>query len=319
MQERTNMRILRNIRIAALALLMISGPMYSIGQQDPMYTQYIFNLQTVNPAYAGSWETMGFLALTRLQWVGITGHPVTQTFSFQTPLRTQNVGIGFDAVHDQVGSEQRIIVNLDYSYRIMLNDITSLRFGIKGGFTNYKNDLNSLDPGPVGPGDPVLMGVTENKFMPNVGFGMFLSTPKYYLSLSLPRLVQNSFEENSGNFSKMSEVRQFYFAGGLVFNISDNVKFKPTFMTKAVVGSPFQYDVSANFLLAEKFWIGGMYRSGDAYGAIVQWIINNRFRIGYAADFTFTDLKSYNQGIHEVMISYEIAFMKRKYVSPRYF
>lgn len=319
MREITNMKILKSVRIAALALLIISGPLYSIGQQDPMYTQYIFNLQTVNPAYAGSWQTMGFLALTRLQWVGINGHPVTQTFSFQTPLSTQNVGIGFDVVHDQLGSERRIIVNLDYSYRVMLNDITSLRFGIKGGFTNYNNDISSLDPGPVGSGDPALMGVVENKFMPNVGFGMFLSSPKYYLSLSIPRLVQNSFEENSGNFSKMSEVRQYYFAGGLVFNISDNVKFKPTFMTKAVVGSPFQYDISANFLLAEKFWIGGMYRSGDAYGAIVQWIINNRFRIGYAADFTFTDLKSYNQGVHEVMISYEIAFMKRKFVSPRYF
>jgi type IX secretion system PorP/SprF family membrane protein len=319
MREKTNMKILKSVRIATLALLIISGPLYSIGQQDPMYTQYIFNLQTVNPAYAGSWQTMGFLALTRLQWVGINGHPVTQTFSFQTPLSTQNVGIGFDVVHDQLGSERRIIVNLDYSYRVMLNDITSLRFGIKGGFTNYNNDISSLDPGPVGSGDPALMGVVENKFMPNVGFGMFLSSPKYYLSLSIPRLVQNSFEENSGNFSKMSEVRQFYFAGGLVFNISDNVKFKPTFMTKAVVGSPFQYDISANFLLAEKFWIGGMYRSGDAYGAIVQWIINNRFRIGYAADFTFTDLKSYNQGVHEVMISYEIAFMKRKFVSPRYF
>jgi type IX secretion system PorP/SprF family membrane protein len=155
--------------------------------------------------------------------------------------------------------------------------------------------------------------------MPNVGIGMFLSSSKYYLSLSLPRLFQNSFNENSGNFSKMAEVRQFYLAGGIVFNLSENVKFKPTFMTKASVGSPFQYDISANFLLAEKFWIGGMYRSGDAFGAIAQWIINNRFRIGYAADFTITGLKNYQKGVHEVMISYEIAFEKKKYVSPRYF
>jgi type IX secretion system PorP/SprF family membrane protein len=148
---------------------------------------------------------------------------------------------------------------------------------------------------------------------------MFLSSSKYYISLSLPRLIQNSFNENTGNFSTMSEVRQFYLAGGILFNLSENVKFKPTFMTKASVGSPFQYDVSANFLLAEKFWIGGMYRSGDAFGVIAQWIINNKFRIGYAADFTFTDLRNYQQGVHEVMISYEIAFTKKKYVSPRYF
>ena len=313
------MKIVDKLRKAVLALLIISGPLYSIGQQDPMYTQYIFNLQTINPAYVGSWQTMGFLALTRHQWVGFTGHPTTQTFSFQTPLSTQNVGIGFDVVHDKLGPEQRIMVNVDYSYRIMLDDIVSLRFGLKGGFTNYNNNLSSLQPYPDGNPDQALLGVIENKFMPNVGFGMFLSSPKYYLSLSLPRLIQNSFQENTGNFSKMSEVRQFYFAGGIVFNLSENIKFKPTFMTKTIVGVPFQYDLSANFLLAEKFWIGGMYRSGDAIGAIAQWIINSRFRIGYAADFPYTDLGSYQKGVHEVMISYEIAFTKRRYVSPRYF
>lgn len=318
-KKRTNMKIVDKLRKAVLALLILSGPLYSIGQQDPMYTQYIFNLQTINPAYVGSWQTMGFLALTRHQWVGFTGHPTTQTFSFQTPLSTQNVGIGFDVVHDKLGPEQRIMVNIDYSYRIMLDDIVSLRFGLKGGFTNYNNNLSSLQPYPDGNPDQALLGVIENKFMPNVGFGMFLSSPKYYLSFSLPRLIQNSFQENSGNFSKMSEVRQFYFAGGIVFNLSENIKFKPTFMTKTIVGVPFQYDLSANFLLAEKFWIGGMYRSGDAFGAIAQWIINSRFRIGYAADFPFTDMKKYQQGVHEIMVSYEIAFTKRRYVSPRYF
>lgn len=314
------MKTLDKIRKAILALLIICGPLYSIGQQDPMYTQYIFNLQTVNPAYAGSWQTMGFMALSRYQWVGFTGHPTTQTFSFQTPFVSQNVGIGFNAILDKLGSERRLMVNLDYSYRVKLTESASLRFGLKGGFTNYSNDLTSLKPDPDGISDQVLNADVENKFMPNVGFGLFLSSQKYYLSLSLPRLIQNSFLENTENSINMSdEVRQYYFAGGMVFTLSENVKFKPTFMTIAAVGSPCQYDISANFLLAEKFWIGGMYRSGDAFGAIVQWIINGKFRIGYAADFTTSGLKHYHQGIHEVMISYEIASLKRRFVSPRYF
>jgi type IX secretion system PorP/SprF family membrane protein len=190
------MKIPDKIKKAVLLLLILSGPLYSIGQQDPMYTQYIFNLQTVNPAYAGSWQTMGFTALTRYQWVGMTGHPSTQTFSFQTPFTSQNVGIGMNVVHDKLGSERRIMVNLDYSYRVSLNDNVSLRFGIKGGFTNYNNDLNSLEPYPDGTPDPAILGMVENKFMPNVGFGLYLSSPMYYLSLSLPRLLQNSFQEN---------------------------------------------------------------------------------------------------------------------------
>jgi len=313
------MKILNKVKKAALVLLILSGPLYSIGQQDPMYTQYIFNLQTVNPAYAGSWQTMGFMALSRYQWVGMDGHPSTQTFSFQTPFKTQNVGIGCNIVVDKLGPERRIMFNIDYSYRILLNDNVSLRSGIKGGFTNYNNDLNGLQQYPDGTSDPATTGIVVNKFLPNVGFGMFLASPTYYLSLSLPKLVQNSFLDNNANFSKMSEARQLYFAGGMVFTLTDKVKFKPTFMTKTVVGAPFQYDLSANFLLVEKFWIGAMYRSGDSFGAIAQWVVNNKFRVGYAADFTFTDLKNYQHGVHEVMVSYEISYLKRRYVSPRYF
>jgi type IX secretion system PorP/SprF family membrane protein len=105
----------------------------------------------------------------------------------------------------------------------------------------------------------------------------------------------------------------------MMFNLSDNVKFKPSFMTKTVAGSPFEYDLTANFLLAEKFWIGGMYRSGDSFGAIAQWIINRKLRFGYAYDFTTTDLGNYQNGVHEIMISYEFVYSKRIIISPRYF
>ncbi len=314
-----NMKILNKFRKAMFTLLIISGPLLLFGQQDPIYSQYIFNPQIVNPAYVGSWQTMGFMALSRHQWVGITGHPATQTFAFQTPIISQNIGIGFDIVVDQLGSERRLIFDFDYSYRIKLNEFTSLRFGLKGGFTNYNNNLASLRPFPDNTPDPVLFGVVENKFMPNVGSGLFLYSDKFYLSFAVPKLFENSFKGNVANFSKMSEAREYYLLGGIVFNLSDKLKFKPTFMTKAAVGSPFQYDVSANFLIADKFWIGGIYRSGDAVGAIAQWIMSDRLRIGYAYDFTLTDLRYYHQGVHELMISYEIAFTKKKFTSPRYF
>ena len=119
------MKIIKKI---ILALLMVLGTLLSKGQQDPMYTQYIFNLQTVNPAYVGYWQTTGVTLLTRDQWVGLNGHPTTQTFSFQTPLRNENVGIGFNVVIDKVGLEKRLLVNLDYSYQIHLSENTSLRF-----------------------------------------------------------------------------------------------------------------------------------------------------------------------------------------------
>ena len=296
---------------------MVLGTLLSKGQQDPMYTQYIFNLQTVNPAYVGYWQTTGVTLLTRDQWVGLNGHPTTQTFSFQTPLRNENVGIGFNVVIDKVGLEKRLLVNLDYSYQIHLSENTSLRFGLKGGFTNYTNNLSQYVQSD--PNDPLFQGTVENKFMPNAGVGLFLSSEKYYLSLSLPKIIENKYQSNVNNFSTTSEVRHFFFGGGLLLNLSQNIKFKPSFMTKSVAGAPFEYDLSLNFLLAEKFWIGAMYRSGDAVGGIAQWIISNKLRFGYAYDFTTSGLRNYQKGVHEVMISYEFVYSKRRYISPRYF
>lgn len=310
------MKILRR---ATLATLMILGALWSKGQQDPMYTQYIFNLQTVNPAYVGYWQTMGLTAISRHQWVGLNGHPTTQTFSFQTPLRSQRVGVGLNVILDKVGLEKRMSLNFDYSYEILLSDITSLRFGLKGGFTNYSHNLTEYEQYPDNQSDPLFQATIDNKFMPNFGVGLFLSSPRYFLSLSLPGIIENNYQSNVNNYSTRSELRHLFFAGGMMFDLSENVKFKPTFMTKTVVGSPFEYDLSANFLLAEKFWVGGMYRSGDAIGAIAQWIINRKLRLGYAYDFTTTDLRNYHNGVHEVMISYEFIPASRRIISPRYF
>ena len=316
----TDQRIMRIIKKITLAALLIMGALLSKGQQDPMYTQYIFNLQTVNPAYVGSWQTIGITALTREQWIGFQGHPSTQSFSLQTPLKSENVGIGLNVILDKVGLEKRLTLNFDYSYKILLSEMTSLRFGIKGGFTNYSNNLTAYTQYPDNQSDPMYQTNIENKFMPNFGFGLYLSSEKYYLSLSLPRIIEGNYQINANNaYTSTSEIRHIYFAGGMVFNLSEQIKFKPNFMTQAVTGAPFQYDLSANFLFAEKFWIGGMYRSGDALGVIAQWIFNKNLRFGYAYDFTTTDLQNFHNGIHEVMVSYEFTYSKRKYVSPRYF
>lgn len=295
------------------------GALFSKGQQDPMYTQYIFNLQTINPAYAGSWQNIGLVALTRLQWIDFKGHPSTETFSFQAPLRNENVGVGFNAVIDNIGLEKRFSLNGDYSYQVRLNTATTLRFGIKGGFTNYSNNLSAYQQYPDNVTDVAFQSSIENKFMPNFGIGLYLLSEKYYLSLSLPKIIQNKYQNSVSNLTTNAEVRQLYFAGGMIINISENLQFKPTFMTRTVMGVPFQYDISGNFLLAKKFWLGAMYRSGDAIGAIAQWIINPNIRFGYAYDFTLTNMRNFHSGIHEVMISYEFIHPKRRFISPRTF
>lgn len=307
------------IKRTSLVAMLVLAAFFSKGQQDPMYSQYVYNLQTVNPAYAGAWGTIGFLGLSRLQWVGMEGHPATQTFSFQMPINSKNVGIGFNVIHDKVGLETKISVAFDYSFRINLNTKTTLRFGIKGGFTNYSNNMTSYSQYPDGVVDPAFQAIVTNKFMPNIGVGVYLEAPRYFVSLSLPKIIQNNFQSNVTNFSTKSEIRHFFLTGGMLFPISEFLKFKPTFMTHVVAGAPFEYDLSANFLLGNKVWLGGMYRSGDAVSLMVSWIINQNLRIGYAHDFTTTELNNYQRGVHEIMLTYEIALARRKFISPRYF
>ncbi len=314
----TKQRVLIAIRTLFIFAFMAISQL-SFAQQDPMYTQYMFNLQTVNPAYAGSWESMGFMVLTRQQWVGFDGAPTSQTFTFQTPLNKENIGLGVTVVNDKIGLEKRFTVGVDYSYRIKLNNKVSFRFGLKGGFTNYNNNLSRYKLDSKNTPDDYFQGEVDQKFMPNVGVGAFLYAKNFYIGASAPKLIENKFENNINNYSSYAELRHFFLTGAYVFDLSKDLKFKPTMLTKATLGSPAQVDLSANFLIKEKFWLGGTYRTGDSFGFIAQWIFDKKLRVGYAIDFTTTELRSYHNGIHEIMVSYELNFLKTRISSPRYF
>ncbi|TKG96677.1 type IX secretion system membrane protein PorP/SprF [Puteibacter caeruleilacunae] len=312
------------VRISILAGMMIFLisfiPKQSQGQQDPMYTQYMFNTQVVNPAYAGTWKTMGFMFLTRHQWVGFDGHPATNTFTVQTPLKNENVGLGLSVMHDEIGYERRIGIYGDYSYKLTLKEGLFLRLGLKGGFMQYHNNLNNYTLYTGGPSDPQFQGVVED-FMPNFGVGAFMHSDRFYLGLSIPKLMENSFDNSEISESIKAEKRHLFFIGGVVLDLSEDVKFKPTVYSKLAWNAPVQFDFTANFLIKETFWLGGMYRTGDSFGFIAQWIFNKNknMRIGYAIDFTKTELRNNHNGVHEIMVSYELDFKKLLFSSPRYF
>lgn len=311
------LNIIKGLGILSLAI----ASLISNAQQDPMYSQYMFNTQTINPAYAGTWESIGFMVLARQQWTGLAGTPKTYSFSMQAPLKNEKVALGLNVINDKVGLEKRFYVFGDYSYLAPINRTTNLRLGLKGGFTNYSNDLNAYQT--FSNGDPAFQGVINKQFMPNLGVGAFLYGEKFYMGLSVPKVINNVFDSNLQNSSVESELRHYYFMAGLVFDLGENVKFKPTMLTKATFtsdyGAPVQLDLTANFLIKEQFWLGAMYRTGDSFGFIAQWIFDKKLRIGYAVDFTTTNLRNVSNGSHEIMISYELKFLKEKFVSPRYF
>lgn len=313
----TKLTIIKGLGILAMVFAVFT----SNAQQDPMYTQYMFNQQTINPAYAGTWESVGFMVLGRNQWTGIDNAPQTYTFTMQAPLKNERVALGLNVIDDKVGKEKRFYMFADYSYQVPLNEKISLRLGLKGGFTNYSNNLQAYNI--IEGNDQSFLGEINSAFKPNFGVGAFLYGKRAYLGFSIPKLVNSKYENDYDNFSIEGELRHYFLSAGAVFNLGENIKFKPTALTKASftkeTGTPLQLDLTGNFLIKEKLWLGAMWRSGDSFGFIAQFVFAEKLRIGYAIDFSTSNLKRFNNGTHEVMVSYELKFKKEKVVSPRYF
>ena len=286
------------------------------GQQDPMFTQYNFNTQVFNPAYAGTWKSLGFIVLGRNQWVGMEGAPRTYTFSLQSNTKNNKVGLGLNMVSDRIGMEKRLSLFGDYSYGFQVSENSLLRLGLKFGVSSYQNNLSEYTQFP-GELDPTLQGDINNHYMPNFGVGAFLLSENYYIGFSIPKILKNTIDNNYNNLTQ-NVIRNLFLIAGYVFNLSEYLQFKPTFLTKAAIGQSVQFDFTANFLLGEKVWLGAMYRTGDAFGLIAQWIFDKKLRIGYSFDFTTSELQKFNNGTHEVMVSYEIS-IKREYSNPRMF
>ena len=313
---------IQHIVISLGIILFLMAPAEGFAQQDPMYTQYMFNTQTINPAYAGSWESIGFMIMSRMQWAGIEGAPSTQTFSFQMPLRNERIGIGANLVNDRIGLEQRLMVSLDYSYKIIFDGYGNLRMGLKAGFSSYSNNLTDhILYDPVS--DPSFIGDIDNKFMPNMGIGFLFDNQHFYVGISMPKLLNTSVnavnDKQDNSFPVKGELRHFFATAGYLYPIDNSIKLKPTIMLKSIAGAPLQLDLSANVLLKDKFWLGALYRTGDSFGFIAQWVFDKKLRVGYAVDFSTSELRKFHYGSHEIMISYEFKFLERDVISPRYF
>ncbi len=286
-------------------------------QQDPQYTQYMYNTININPAYAGSRGAMSIFGLHRTQWVGIEGAPRTNAFSINTPINDSKVGLGVSFVNDALGVMDENTLSVDVSYTVDLNDKGSkLSFGVKGSanLLDVKySDLNIYDPN-----DPQFQSDIKGQFTPNVGAGIYWHNEKSYVGLSVPNFLETTrYDDNIQ--STMQQKMHFYLMGGHVFDLSRSLKFKPAVLLKAVNGAPLQADFTANFLLFDKFTIGGAYRYDAAWSALAGFQVTDGLFIGYAYDSEVTKLKNYNNGSHEIFVRFELFNKYRRVNSPRFF
>ncbi|WP_420601217.1 type IX secretion system membrane protein PorP/SprF [Flagellimonas sp.] len=289
------------------------------GQQDAQYTQYMYNTVSVNPAYAGSRGHLSIAALYRNQWLGLDGAPETQTLNLHTPMGYRGVGLGISVVNDKIGPTSETYFDVDFSYTIQTSFDAKLSFGLKGSAHMLDIRYSELDEFEI---DPQLQSQQDirNKFSPNVGAGIYYHTERFYAGLSAPRLLETThFDEAS--ISTATEQINLYLITGYVWDLNPFLKFKPTLLTKAVKGAPVQVDLSANFMLNEKF-IGGLaYRWDAAFSGLFGFRISDEFFIGLAYDREITDLgaATFNDGSFEVILRYDFIKNLGNLKSPRFF
>jgi type IX secretion system PorP/SprF family membrane protein len=305
------MKNMKRVNLFVIGLCITAASLY--GQQQVMFTQYMFNGLAINPAYAGSHETMSVTALAREQWTGLDGAPSTKTFSVHSPLKKERFSLGFLFLQDKIGVTNQNGVYGSYAYRIPVSKKANLAFGIQGGATFYNAQYSK-----VSATDPAFMNDIRVA-QPNVGFGVYFNTNRFYAGISLPQLMQTTFSNNSAD-SDSKLLRHYFATAGYVFDVSPAVKLKPNLMVKAVNGAPVQFDVNLNALLRDVMWVGFSWRSFDSFDAILQLQLTEQLQVGYSYDFaTTTDLSRVNGGSHELMLNYRFTFTKSKIVSPRYF
>jgi type IX secretion system PorP/SprF family membrane protein len=289
-------------------------------QQDILLSQYMFNHMLVNPAYAGSKDYMMATLLYRKQWVGFDGAPETQVASIHGPIGLSRLGWGVTLAHDKIGITDRSDAHLNLSYQLPVSSKLKLGMGLKFGaayFVSKFSDLKYWDAN-----DPIYQNGRETNLLPNLGAGMMLYSDRFYAGVSIPSVISyDSTRALSVDVANRvpNQVSHLFATVGYAFPISPDVVMKPSVLCKYTKNAPAEFDFNLNFLFAEKLWVGGSYRTGDAFVGIIEFQLNKNWRLGYSYDFTTSDVRSYSSGSHEIMLGYDFGFDITKIKTPRYF
>jgi len=308
---------MKKVLIFLLAILggqlMSSEKLYS--QQDAQYTQYMYNMNILNPAYAGSKEnTLSISLLGRSQWLGIPGAPQTATMSVHSDI-TDRMGLGLSVYADKIGPINEQFIFADYSYTIPVGYYDNLAFGVKAGVSVVNarlTDLLTNNPD---------INFTENlkTLKPNFGFGAFYYGDNYYAGVSIPNLLRTQYLKTTGDVvTSISKKSHLFITGGYIFDLNYIWRFKPSTMIKTTMGAPLSIDLSANFLYDEAFEVGASYRWDDSLSLVLGAYVTDNLRIGYSYDFTFTELNKFNSGSHELILLFDI-LTNYEIISPRFF
>ena len=313
---RSKRSLLKIMFICSCCFLLSSIPL--MAQQEPMYSQYMFNMLQLNPAYAGNRAVDNVTLMYRKQWLNVSGSPTTATVSWDSRREGTNVGYGLQVYNDKIGIENTTGFQGFYSYRIPFEN-SFLSFGLSAGVLYYNAAYSQIQT--TQGGDPLLQADVK-KMMPTAGFGILYGSEKWYMGFSVPALLKTKVDGDGTNSTNAVGANNHYFlTGGFVLDMSENFQLKPSVLIKSVKGAPLQLDYNLNGWINKVIGVGASYRTGDALVGMIELQVTPEFRLGYAYDYTISNLNMFTKwGTHELMLRYEFGGPKsRRLLSPRYY
>ena len=314
-------------KILSFSLLIFAATAL-FGQQDPQFTQFMYNKLGYNPGYAGSGDGTTVTALIRRQWMGLEGAPGAQLISFNMPLQKDNIGVGGTIWRNTIGISQTVNFEGNYAYRAKVGE-GRLGLGVMGAVRHMSADFDMTDP--VQDSDGAIPAGMQSKYVPNFGFGAYYTTDKYFFGASIPRLLENNIDFADDETVLTREIRHFYFMGGGLFRLSETTQLQPQALFKYVSGAPFDADLNLNLILMNKYMVGVSYRTGGSsttgIGESIDFLLaahlNENLVVGFGYDVTMSEIRTYQNGTIEAMVRYNIKKENKngesEYLNPRFF
>jgi len=303
-----------------ILLMSIGLSTTAFSQQDPMYSQYVFNGLIINPAYAGTREVLNATLLYRDQWVNIPGAPKTGMFSIDAPVRNQKVGIGLNVEFDKIGVTNHTGISGAYSYKIKFTK-SSLTLGVQAGVGFSNSNFVSVKYTEGAQNDDAFQS-NYHDVLPSFGFGMYYYTDRFFAGFSIPQIAGHTLQKaiyGKAESAHLDLANHYFLTSGYLFDLSPDLKLKPSVLLKYVGGAPLEIDLNGVVWFYDILALGASYRSLASVDFLALIKVTNQLHLGYAYEYATNNLSSFSSGSHEIMLQYQFDFSKAKIVTPRFF
>jgi type IX secretion system PorP/SprF family membrane protein len=306
-------------------LLIVMSGVSVQAQQDPQFTQYMLNNLYVTPAYAGVEGVTQLTAIHRSQWQGYQssfgdgGAPTTQMVSFTAPVYKVRGGFGTYIINDQLGPQNNLEAQAMFAYHLGIKD-SKLSFGIKAGI--YSVSINGTYYRYIQDGDPQILTGKESQVRPDLGFGLFYRSEKYYMGFGVNHLLKSQFDFGL-NEARNALENHMNFTAGYFYEVNFDLKLNPTILVKTDF-KEYSFDLGLIATLKDKMWAGLSFRQSEAANVMLgySFLKDKALKFGYAIDIVVKDQEAKENFSHELLLSYQLPVAinsgKKVVRTPRY-